>query len=67
MDINELSIGYLHAKINEKYIKFFYLKFFHKKSNFKIYWLYNSTKEFNYILYFYLLFNYILYSIFRFS
>lgn len=37
MDTNELSIGYLHAKINEKYIKFFYLKFFHKKSNFKIY------------------------------
>lgn len=59
MDTNELSISYLHAKINEKYIKFFYLKFFHKKSNFKIYWLYNSTKE--------LLFNYILYSIFRFS
>lgn len=37
MDTNELSISYLHAKINEKYIKFFYLKFFHKKSNFKIY------------------------------
>lgn len=30
MDTNELSISYLHAKINEKYIKFFYLKFFHK-------------------------------------
>lgn len=26
----QISISYLHAKINEKYIKFFYLKFFQK-------------------------------------
>lgn len=30
MNTNELSIGYLHAKINEKYIKLSYLKYFQK-------------------------------------